>query len=56
MGRYGLNDPSLDVRRYGQNGLNGEAWVWGFLRVALSTLVGFDEANGIVEIVQLSAE
>lgn len=43
----------FDGRRCTQ-GLNGQAWVWVFLRVFLSAIVGFDEADGIVEVVQLS--
>ena len=47
------NDLSLDGRRCTQ-GTNGEGWAWGFLRLVLATIVGFDDAIEIVRAVQLS--
>lgn len=59
--RSGLLDPdvilSIPLNFYagsGGFGPNSEAWVWIFLRVCLYTVVGFEEADKIVQDVQLS--
>lgn len=41
----------LDGRRFSR-GTNGDAWVWGFLRSVLATIVEFDEAVKIVDVLQ----
>ena len=53
MSRYGLHDPACDGRRTSR-GENSDAWAWAFLRLALSTLIGYDDADGIVTLVQAS--
>lgn len=47
------NRPKLDLdgRRF-PRGTNGDAWVWGFLRAVLATIVDFDEAVKIVDVLQ----
>jgi hypothetical protein len=57
----GLFDPdvilSIPLSLYvnsGKFGTNSEAWVWLFLRVCLYTVVGFDEADQIVQDVQIT--
>ncbi len=54
----GLLDPeiilAIPLNCYVQPGQNSEAWVWTFLRVCLYTVVGFDEADKIVQDIQLS--
>jgi hypothetical protein len=60
--RGGLLDPdvilSIPLGLYAQAGKNvgpnSEAWVWLFLRVCLYTVVGFDEADKIVQDVQMT--
>lgn len=53
MGRYGLHDPACDGRRTSRDP-NGDAWAWAFLRITLTPLVGWDDADAIVTMVQAS--